>query len=185
VSARPTTIETIASSSGIKPRHQRAEDDQQDDQRSRQSESQLAVLQVLVRQGREVVIERELAGNCDVEPTSTVGNPHGVDDAVDVVLGIATERHRHPRGIAIPGHQPPLARVIERRHLRGARPAQLRSERSHPLLESRFVDRRPRGANDHHLGRALPQSASLRGRALRHQLDGAPRFRVARDFLVA
>ena len=83
-------------------RHHGAEDDQQHDERSRQPESQLAVLQVLLRQRREVGVEGVLAGDRGIELVSTIGALHGLDDALDVVLRIAAEGHEHPRGITIP-----------------------------------------------------------------------------------
>ena len=80
--------------------------------------------------------------------------------------------------------RPAAARPSRRRSSLASRPlAQLRRQRLHPPLEARLIDRRRRRANDDHLGDAAP--APLVREALRLQLVGAPRLRIARDLLIA
>ena len=183
-SARATVIQTIASSSGIKSGHHGAEHDQQHDQRGRQAEAELAVLQVLARQRREVGVERELAGDRGVEPAAAVGGLHRIDDALDVVLGVRPERHQHPGGIAIAGHQSPLAAVVEGGHLRRAGSAAGPPRALAPAARS-AAHRPSPSRSERRPPRLTPRQAPLVGKALEPQLVRAPRLRVARDLLVA
>ena len=84
-SASATTIATIASRIGTQPRDDGAEDEQQHDERGRQPEEELALLQILVREREEVLVGGELAGDRHLERPA-VGLLDDVDHVLDPVL---------------------------------------------------------------------------------------------------
>ena len=71
-----------------------AEDEQEDDQRGRQAELQLALLEVLLREQVEVVVERLIAGDGDVERRVLVGCLDAPRSPPRVVLVRDPERRR-------------------------------------------------------------------------------------------
>ena len=153
VSASATVIDDDRQQQRYQAGHQRAEHEKQHDQRGREPESELAVAQVLAGERREVAIERELAGDRDVEAGVAAGASHGADGILDVVLGVAAERHQHRGGALVAGDQPPLARVVEGVHLDRAGPPEVLGEGLDTPPEPRLIDRRGRRAHDDDLGR--------------------------------
>ena len=72
-----------------------AEHQQQDDHRRGQSELQFAFFKVVVGKFSEVVIERPLPGDGDLEPAVRVGSRHLIQDIHDPHLGVVAERQQH------------------------------------------------------------------------------------------
>ena len=112
-SASATVIETIASSNGTSPATTEPNTINSTISAAGNPNPSSPLRRSSPASVDEVGVERELAGDRDVESVATVGALHGVDDILDVVLGIAAERHQHPGGIAIP-RTPAAARPSRR-----------------------------------------------------------------------
>ncbi len=97
VSPSATTIETSATSDRQQPGHDRAEDEQEDDQRDGQPELELALLQVLLGERREVAVGGELAGDGGLEAVAL----GGVDDLDHPLDRSPRRRRRSPIGITV------------------------------------------------------------------------------------
>jgi len=128
--------------------HDRAEDEQQHQQRDGKPEAELAVAQILLGERRKVAIERELAGDRNVESGLAVGAPYGIDRILGLVLAVPAERDQHPGGVLVPGDQTPVTRVVERGNPDCAGLLELRGEGLHAPPEARLLDRRRRRADD-------------------------------------
>ena len=90
------------------PRDDRAEDEEQHDQRRRQPELELSLLEVLLREHREVPVRRELAGDRRLEPVAC-GRVDGLDHPLDARVTVAREAdrdHRRAPARAIRGSRP-------------------------------------------------------------------------------
>ena len=142
----------------------RSEDEQQDHQRRRGAEEDLAVLQVLLRLRLQRFVGRELARDRGVE-RAAVGRANGVDRLLHrrrVVLGLRRDLERHDQRVAILGDERlVVACVVSARtgDSLGAlqRPGELlhlRAERLivHGLLSTSARRRRQRSAGFHRDG---------------------------------
>ena len=110
-SASAKTIETIASRIGTSEATTAPKTTQQHDQRRRQAEEELALLQVLVRDVEEVVVGGELARDRDLVGTA-VGLLDDVDHVLDPVLGVGAHPDREHRRVLVRRDEALVARAV-------------------------------------------------------------------------
>ena len=106
-------IATSATSTGTSPATT-APNTSSSDQRRREAELQLSLLEVLLREGREVAVGGELARDGRLEPVR-LGRVDDLDHLVDALLALAAEADRDDECASARRHQQPLAgRVVVR-----------------------------------------------------------------------
>ena len=165
---------------GHQPGHDRAEHEQQDDQRRRQPELELSLPEVLLRERGEVPVGRELTGDRRLEPVAR-GRVDDLDHVPDARVAVALEAYRDHRRV-------PAGRQ-EGRVLRGVVGADglcdpglldRAPKRIDLRAEGSVVDGQGAGADDDE----LVDVVAGRREVLRDQVVAAVRLRVVRHLRV-
>src|SRR5581483_6666298 len=91
----------------------RAEDEDENDQRGGEADLELAGLEVVLGEGVEVVVERALSRHRDAEPVAAVVALDDAEQAVDVSLTLHRDQRRLPVAQQA-GDERPEARIVDR-----------------------------------------------------------------------
>ena len=156
-------------------RHDGSEDEQEDDERCRKAELELAGLEILLREQVEVVVECLVTGDGDGERCVLVGARSGLHDRLGLV--VVEDRDRDDRGVAVGGDERSGRGREVRPRPRESRGGALVREAAHEALELGRVDGVALGAHDDDV---RERGLRVRGERARLDVDGALRLRIVR-----
>ncbi len=135
------------------------EDQQEDDQCGGEAELELARLEIVLGELAEVVVQRPVAGDRDLERRPRVRPPDGADHAVDAGGGILRHRELDHRRVPVARDERGVAGrgQIRADALDPLRVAYLARQRAEERAEGRRVDRVARRMDDDEVGDRCPR----------------------------